>query len=237
MDSERVLHMIDKHIDYWYRPSGRSIMNILKGETVTMQISIRHEEENDFNSVEFLTREAFWDVYKPGCDEHLIVHKIRKVPAFVKELDFVACDKDKIIGNIIFSKARVVDEDNKEFEVLCMGPVSVSPLYQKQGIGSLLINQAIEKAKELGYRAIILFGHPDYYHRFGFVNAEEYNVQTSWGANFEAFMVLELFEGSMKGISGKYFEDEVFKIGKDELEDFEKLFPYKEKHVTDSQLK
>lgn len=202
-----------------------------------MNISIRLEKENDYRDVEYLTREAFWNVYKPGCDEHLIVHKIRNVPAFIKELSFVACDKDRIVGNIIYSKAKVINDENKEFEVLCMGPIGVLPSYQGQGIGSLLMKYSIEKAKQLGYKAVIIFGNPKYYHRFGFINAKEYGIQTSSGENFEAFMALELYDGSLNGISGKHYEDEVFKTEKEELEIFEKEFPNKEKLVTDTQLK
>ena len=202
-----------------------------------MDISIRLENENDYKAVEYMTREAFWDVYKPGCDEHFVLHKIRKVPAFVKELNFVACDKDTVVGNIIYSRAKVINEDNTEFEVLCMGPFAVLPSYQKQGIGALLMQHSIEKAKDLGYKGIIIFGNPDYYHRFGFVSAKEYNIQPSWGEDLDAFMALELTDGSLKDISGKFYEDEVFKIENEEFEDFEKQFPFKEKHVTDTQLK
>jgi predicted N-acetyltransferase YhbS len=202
-----------------------------------MTISIRLEEENDYRNVEFMTREAFWNVYKPGCDEHLIVHKIRKVPAFVKELCFVAYDNDKIVGNIIYSKAKVINGKNKEFEILCMGPIGVLPTYQGQGVGSLLMNCSIEKAKQLGYKAIIIFGNQNYYHRFGFKNAKKCGIQTSSGENFEEFMALELYDGALNGISGKFYEDEVFKINQDELEIFEKEFPHKEKRVTDTQLK
>lgn len=202
-----------------------------------MNISIRLEEENDYRNVEYLTREAFWNIYKPGCVEHLIVHKIRKVPAFVQELCFVAYDNDKIVGNIIYSKAKVINSKDHEFEVLCMGPIGVLPSYQGQGIGSLLMNYSIEKAKQLGHKAIIIFGNQNYYQRFGFINAQEYGIQTSWGENFEEFMALELYDGGLNGISGKFYEDEVFKIDQDELEIFEKDFPYKEKRVTDTQLK
>ncbi|MFZ5450597.1 MAG: GNAT family N-acetyltransferase [Thermodesulfobacteriota bacterium] len=202
-----------------------------------MNISIRLEEPNDYRNVEYLTREAFWNVYKPGCDEHLLVHKIRKVPAFVKELSFVACEDDKIVGNIIYSKAKISNDENNEFEVLCMGPIGVLPSYQRQGIGSLLMNHSIDKAKQLGHKAVIIFGNPNYYHRFGFRNAEKYRIQTSWGENFEEFMALELGDGGLHGISGKFYEDRVFKIENDELEIFEKEFPPKEKRVTDTQLK
>ena len=183
-----------------------------------------------------MIREAFWNLYKPGCDEHLIVHKMRKVPAFVKELSFVAVDDDKIVGNIIYSKAKVVNHNHKEVEILCMGPIGVLPSYQGQGIGSLLMNHSIEKARQLGYKAVILFGNPRYYQRFGFANAKEYGIQTSSGENFAEFMALELYDGGLQGISGRFSEDEVFQISKDELEIFEKQFPYKEKRVTDTQL-
>ena len=202
-----------------------------------MNLSIRLEEPNDYRNVESLTREAFWNIYKPGCDEHLLVHKIRKVPAFVKELSLVACEDDKIVGNIIYSKAKVINGEDKEYEVLCMGPIGVLPSYQRQGIGSMLMNYSIEKAKQLGYKAVIIFGNPDYYHRFGFVNAKEYGIQTSWGANFEEFMVLELYDRGLHGISGRFYADQVFELEKEEQEIFEKEFPPKEKRVTDIQLK
>jgi predicted N-acetyltransferase YhbS len=200
-------------------------------------ISIRLEEEKDHREVEYLTREAFWNVYKPGCDEHLLVHKIRTVPAFIKELSLVACEDNKIVGNIIYSKAKIINERNEAFEVLCMGPIGVLPSYQGRGIGSLLMNHSIEKARQLGYNAIIIFGNPDYYQRFGFLNAKKYEIQTLSGENFEEFMALELLAGGLNGISGKFHADEVFNIEKEELEIFEKGFPHKEKCVTDTQLK
>ena len=182
-----------------------------------MNILIRLEEESDFEKVEYLIREAFWDVYRPGCSEHLLVHKI--------------------VGNIIYSRARVVNEDNLEYEVLCMGPLSVLPAYQRRGIGSQLLQETLDKARKLGYKAVIIFGNPGFYERFGFKNARQFMIQTSSGENFDAFMALELQEGVLDGISGKFYEDKVFEIEDDELEAFEKRFPYREKHITDTQLK
>lgn len=97
-------------------------------------ITLRLEQPKDYRIIEELTRDAFRDLYKPGCDEHLVVHKMREVPAFVKELDLVACDGDTIVGYIMYSKAKVVNDNNEEFEVLCMGPLAVAPDRQKQGI-------------------------------------------------------------------------------------------------------
>lgn len=200
-----------------------------------MDISIRLENEKDFRNVENMTREAFGDIYKPGCDEHLMVHKIRNINAFIKELHFVACDEEMIVGNVVYTKAKVINENNEELEILCMGPLGILPSYQGKGIGSLLMRHSIKVAKALGYNAVVIFGNPNYYHRFGFENAQKYNIQTSWGANFEDFMALELYEGSLEGISGKFYEDPVFEIDKDELITFENQFPYKEKRFSNKQ--
>ncbi|QTL97530.1 GNAT family N-acetyltransferase [Iocasia frigidifontis] len=200
-------------------------------------ILIRLETQEDYSETENMIREAFWDVYKPGCDEHLVLHKLRQVSAFVEELDLVACDNNKIVGNIVYSKAKIMNNQNQEFTVLCMGPLGVLPSYQGRGIGSLLIKQSISKAKLLGYKAVVIFGDPNYYRRFGFENAEKYNIQTAQGENFDAFMVLELYDDSLNGIQGKFFDDPVFRIQSEELELFEKEFPYKVKHIIDTQLK
>jgi predicted N-acetyltransferase YhbS len=200
-------------------------------------ITIRLEKSEDYKETENLTREAFWDIYKPGCNEHLILHKIRDIQDFIKELDFVVCDNDKIVGNIIYSKANIINDKNQKFTVLCMGPFSVLPSHQKKGIGSLLLKYSIEKAKSLGYKGVIIFGNPGYYHKFGFKNAEEYGIQTSTGENFDAFMALELYENGLKGIKGKLYDNPVSSPKDEELKKFEKEFPYREKHITDTQLK
>lgn len=201
-----------------------------------MVISVRLENEKDLKTVENLVRESFWDLYKPGCDEHLIVHKLRDSPDIVKELDLVACDEDTVIGNIIYSRAKVVNDEKIESEVLCMGPIAVLPSHQKKGIGFLLMERSIEKARQLGYSGIIIFGNPEYYQRFGFVNAKEYGIHIPTGENFDAFMALELDKGSMKNTSGKFYASDLFEVSEEELENFEKGFPKKEKHVTDTQL-
>lgn len=202
-----------------------------------MSTILRLESQSDYERVENLTREAFWDVYQPGCIEHLIAHKLRKVPAFLPELDFVAVQDDQIVGNIMYSKSKVVDSGDKEHEVLTFGPISVLPSFQKKGIGSALIEHTKQLAERLGYKAIVIFGSPAYYHRFGFQSAENFGIATSDGENFEAFMAIELYKGSLQGITGKFYEDSAFHADEKELEAFEKKFPYKEKHITDTQFK
>lgn len=202
-----------------------------------MNITIRLEDKSDFKNVENITREAFWDVYQPGCEEHLVLHKLRKTDVFIKELVFVALEGETIVGNIVYSIADVINKNDEKFKILCMGPISVLPKYQGNGIGTHLMNHSIKVAKKLRYPGIIIFGNPDYYHRFGFKNARNYDIQTSEGENFEEFMALELNKGSLDNISGKFYVNPVFIVTEEELEIFEKEFPYKEKHVKDSQLK
>jgi len=203
----------------------------------TMSIIIRQENENDYQAVENLTREAFWDLYHPGCSEHLIIHNIRKGSSFIPELDFVALQDDKIVGSIIYSKSTVVDKDDHAHEVITFGPLSVSPSFQKQGIGSALIAHTKKLAQAMGYNGIIIFGNPAYYHRFGFENAANFGISTAEGANLEAFMALELSKGGLQGITGRFYADPVFDVNQEELESFEKKFSFKEKHVTDTQFK
>ena len=121
---------------------------------------------------------------RPSCDEHLLVHKLRKIPAFVPELDFVAEVEGKIVGNIMYSRAKVVDETGAEHEVLTFGPISVLPEYQGKGIGKALLERTIAEARRLGYRAIVFYGHPDYYPRVGFRRArsstQQVAARTSW---------------------------------------------------------
>lgn len=202
-----------------------------------MNLSLRPETEPDYETVEFLTREAFWDLYRPGCVEHLLAHKLRQVSAFIPELDFVAELDGRIAGNIMYSRAKVVDSDGNAAEVLTFGPLSVLPKFQKTGVGSALILHTEKIAAQMGFRAIIIFGNPAYYHRFGFDGAEKYGVTTAEGENFDAFMALELFPGAMRGVTGKFHEDPVFQVDPEELDTFDQRFPFREKHVTDTQFK
>lgn len=201
-----------------------------------MHITLRLEEEKDLRTVENLTREAFWNVYRPGCIEHFVLHKLRSSPAFIKELDLVAELDGKIVGNIVYSKAVIVDDADAKHEVIGFGPLSVLPACQRQGIGAKLIEHTAEIAKEMGFKAIIIFGDPSYYHRFGFENAEKFDIHTAEGENFDPFMAKELYAGSLQGITGRFLEDAAFNVKQEEFELYDKEFPPKEKQVTDTQL-
>jgi len=169
------------------------------------------------------------NLFKPGCDEHLILHQLRKSGSYIEELDLIAIYEGEIIAHIISTKARVIDNQNKEHEVLCVGPFFVSPSCQNKGIGTKLLDYSISEAKKMGFKGMILFGNPDYYHRFGFRNAKEYAITTKDNQNFEPFMALELYENGLDNVKGRFFEDEAFTTKEDELNEYEKKFPEKEK--------
>jgi predicted N-acetyltransferase YhbS len=202
----------------------------------TENITIRLENPQDYRETENMVREAFWDVYRPGCNEHLIMHKLQESDAFIKELDFVACDKDKVVGIAVCPKAIIKNDTGQEFTVLSM-IVGILPSYQKKGIGSMLVKKIMDEARSMGFKGIVLFGSPEYYPRFGFKNAKEYGIRTSEGKNLDPFMALELSKNSLSGINGKFYETSAYHVSDEELELFEKEFPHKEKHITDTQLK
>jgi predicted N-acetyltransferase YhbS len=194
-----------------------------------MEVIIRNTIEQDYYKTEFITREAFWNLYKSGCDEHLVLHQIRESSSYIEELDHVAIYEGEITGHVISSIARVIDKQNKEHEVLCVGPVSVAPSFQNKGIGTKLLNHSISQAKKMGFKGMILFGNPDYYRRFGFRNAKEFEITTKDFQNFDPFMALEILENGLADVKGRFFEDEAFTIKENELIEFEKKFPFKEK--------
>ena len=196
-----------------------------------MEIIIKKTDKNDYFHTENLTREAFWNIYKSGCDEHLVLHQIRESSCYIEELDLVAIYNKEIIGHVISSKARVIDLQDTEHELLCVGPVSVFPAFQNKGIGKKLLNYSISETQRLGYKGMILFGNPGYYHRFGFRNAKEYQITTKDDQNFDPFMALELQEKGLENVKGRFYEDEAFVTKEDQLIEFEKNFPAKVKGI------
>ncbi len=201
-----------------------------------MNIIIRKTNKSEYFQTEYLTREAFWNLYQPGCSEHLILHKIRKSDSYISNVDLIAIYNNEIIAHVISTKANVSNLIDFEKEVLCLGPIAVKADYRAKGVGSALIRESVRIAKEAAYPAIILFGNPDYYQRFGFVNAEKYSITTKDYQNFDSFMALELNENSLKNISGCFIESDAFSTNETEVHEFEKLFPYKEKQITDTQF-
>lgn len=194
-----------------------------------MDIEIREERPEDYWQTENVTREAFWNRYAPGCIEHYLLHVMRTSPAFVRPLDLVAVLDRQIIGNVVFVKGRILSDKGQNVEVLTLGPISVHPDFQRLGIGRKLIETAAEKAAQLGYRAILLCGDPDYYSKRGFLCAENYRIRTAENKYFPALQVRELFPDALKGIEGRYFENSIYDVDLNKAEEFDSAFPRKEK--------
>ena len=201
---------------------------------------IRLEEEKDYLQVENLTREAFWNIYRPGCFEHFVLHNLRNDSCFVKELDYVIELDGKIIANIVYSKGTLQLKNGKKQEILLFGPVSVLPEYQKQGYGEKLINFTMKKAKELGFNEIVITGNPDYYKKYGFESASKYNIfYEGMDKNEESpFFMIYIFDKSKYSIDDAFYTDPdcFVSIDESELEKFDKNFPEKIKEKRPGQL-
>lgn len=204
-------------------------INYTNKKIYTMEIKLRLEKPADYRETENITREAFWNHYSPGCNEHYLLHVMRDSRAFLPELDFVAVDDDRIVGNIVYLKGIIEGDDGKEYEVLSLGPISVLPEYQSKGIGSKLIQHTKEIARKMGFRAILLCGDPDYYSRQGFLPAEQSGIRTADNMYAAALQVCELYENALPDGKGRYIEDTTYEIDESAATDFDKNFPIKEK--------
>ena len=201
-----------------------------------MEIKLRTEQPADYRETENVTREAFWNHFSPGCNEHYLLHVMRDSPAFVPELDLVAEHDGRIVGNVVCMKGVIHGDDGVKYEVLSLGPISVLPEYQRQGIGGRLISRTRELARELGFRALLLCGDPDYYLYQGFVPAEMLGIRTADNMYAMALHVCELYDGALSGIWGRYVEDSAYEVDETAAEVFDREFPAKGKVVgTESQ--
>lgn len=200
-----------------------------------MEFIIRNEHPEDVVAVEALTRLAFWNLHEPGCSEHLVVRQLRASADFMPELDFVAEADGRVIGNILFSRSRVVGALGENFETVTFGPVSVLPECQRQGVGRALIERGIDHARAMGISAVVIYGNPAYYQKFGFRPGKEFGIRTADGKYSAALLALPLIPNALGGVSGRFLESDAFETDDGHLEAFDRLFPPLEKHVTPSQ--
>ncbi len=194
-----------------------------------MDIQIRREEPADYRETENVTREAFWNHYSPGCNEHYLLHIMRDCPAFMPELDFVAVHDGKIVGNSVCVKTIIQGDDGKEYDVLSLGPISVLPEYQGNGIGGTLLEHTRRAARAMGFRAIVLYGDPDYYTRHGFIAAEQLHVRTGDDMYAAAHLVCELYENALAGVKGRYIDHAIYELDENAAAEFDTGFAEKEK--------
>ena len=189
-------------------------------------IIIRKETTEDYYNTEHMVMRAFWNINGPGCNEHLMVHKLRESKDYLPELSRVAELDGQIVGAIFYTRAKVVS-DEMEHEVLTFGPLAVEPALFSMGIGKKLLEETTALAKEAGYKGIVLCGEPEYYSKHGFATCDHFGIVHPKYGNFDAFMALPLNEGFDK-INGKFYEASVYEEcgNPAEIATYNKKFPY-----------
>jgi len=200
-----------------------------------MNLIIRKETEVDHRKVEEITREAFWNLYVLGCDEHYLVHVLRDHPDFIPELDLVIELDGGIVGSIMYAKSWLEDESGNIMESITFGPVSVLPKLQRKGIGSKLIQHSIKLAVELGFKAIVIYGDPVNYCKHGFVSGKKLGISDAEGRFPYAMLALELEPGILQGKKWKYASSDVYEVEPEAAEEFDRLFQPKKKEFSYTQ--
>ena len=193
---------------------------------------IRPEKQEDYREVENLIRESFWNIYRPGCSEHYVIHVLRNDSAFVQELDFVMEQDGKIIGQNMFMKTIINADDGRWIPVLTMGPICITPELKRQGYGKTLLDYCLDKAAELGFGAVLFEGNIDFYSQCGFDYARNFNIRyhdLPEEADSSFFLCRELITGYLDGISGVYQTPAGYYVSDSDVEEFDKEFPPKEK--------
>lgn len=204
-----------------------------------MKPTIRKETPNDYRKVETLIRESFWNVYRPGCMEHFVIHQLREDPAFVQELDFVMELDGRIIGQNMFMRAAISADDGRQIPIMTMGPICIANHLKRQGYGKMLLDYSLEKAKELGCCALCIEGDIGFYGKSGFCCASEKGIRYHGlpeGADSSFFLCRELIPGYLEGITGEYAPPQGYFVDEAACEEFDKNFPPKEKQKLPGQL-
>ena len=200
---------------------------------------IRLEKEEEHRELENLIRESFWNVYRPGCMEHYVIHRLRNDSAFVQELDFVMEMDGKLIGQNMFMRALIKADDGREIPIMTMGPICITPELKRKGYGKVLLDYSLEKAKELGCKAVCFEGNIDFYGKSGFAPAGTFGIRYHGlpeGEDASFFLCKELLPGYLDGITGEYATPQGYFVDEAEAEVFDQEFPPKEKLVLPGQL-
>ena len=195
-------------------------------------VIIRFENKGEYREVENLIRESFWNVYRPGCSEHYVIHVLRDDPAFVKELDFVMEKDGQLIGQNMFMRTVINADDGRDVEVLTMGPICITPALKRKGYGKILLDYSLEKAAELGFGAVLFEGNIDFYGKSGFDFARRFGIRyhdLPEGADDAFFLYRELIPGFLDDVTGVYQTPAGYYVDDAEVEEFDKGFPQKEK--------
>ena len=202
-------------------------------------IKFRLEKKEDYRAVENLVRESFWNVYRPGCSEHYVIHVLRDDPAFVKELDLVMEENGSIIGQNVFMRNAVAADDGRSVPILTMGPICIAPALKRRGYGKALLDYSLERAAALGFGAVMFEGNIEFYGKSGFDVASNFGIRYHGlpeGADSSFFLCKELIKGYLDGITGVYTTPAGYFVDDADVEEFDKGFPPKEKLRLPGQL-
>ena len=195
-------------------------------------VVIRLEEKVEYREVENLVRESFWNVYKPGCSEHYVLHVLRDDPAFIKELDFVMEKDGSLIGQNVFVRAVINADDGRDINVLTMGPICITPELKCRGYGKILLDYSLERAAEMGFGAVLFEGSIDFYGKSGFDYARRFGIRyhdLPEGADDSFFICKELIPGYLDEITGVYQTPRAYYVDDADVYEFDKSFPAKKK--------
>ncbi|MCI1959782.1 MAG: N-acetyltransferase [Clostridia bacterium] len=200
---------------------------------------IRIETSADYSEVENLTREAFWNVYRPGCLEHYVLHRYRTRPDFIPELSLCLTVDNKIIAHVMYARSEIHADDGRIIPIMTFGPISVAPDFQHKGYGTILLQYSMKKAKKLGAKALAITGNINFYGKSGFAVASTkgihyYAVPREDEASF--FLIKELEEGFLDGITGTYADPDGYDCEGVNIDTFDAQFPPKKKLKLPGQL-
>ncbi|MBQ9552755.1 MAG: N-acetyltransferase [Clostridia bacterium] len=206
---------------------------------MNQNITIRLERPEEYREVETLVRESFWNVYRPGCSEHYVLHQLRNDPAFVPQLDFVMELDGKIIGQNMFMHAHISADDGRLIPIMTMGPICITPELKRQGYGKMLLDYSLKKAAAMGCGALCFEGNIQFYGKSGFDYARNFGLRyhdLPAGADDSFFLCKELIPGYLSGVTGEYGPPQGYFVDEAEVEEFDKQFAPKVKLKLPGQL-
>lgn len=205
----------------------------------TNDYTIRLETPDDYSAAESLIREAFWNVYRPGCTEHYVIHVLRDDPAFVRELDFVMEQNGRLIGQNMFMRTVIEADDGRTVPVLTMGPICITPALQRKGLGKVLLDASLVQAAARGFGAVLFEGNIAFYGKSGFDYARNFGIRCHdlpKDADDGFFLCKELLPGYLDGITGVYQTPQGYYVSDADAEAFDRTFPPKEKRRLPGQI-
>lgn len=197
------------------------------------RITFRNETPADYRAVESLVRDAFWNVYRPGCDEHFILHRFRSRSDFVPELDIIMELDGVLAGHVMFCRSEIKLNGGGTLSVMTFGPLSIAPGFQRRGYGTALLRHAMEKAKNMDCGALAITGNIAFYGKSGFVAAKTRGVFYEADPDADYFLIRELVPGFLDRVrdagGGTFSEPDGYSVCQKDVEEFDRLFTPKEK--------